>query len=84
MTSLKHLLAAHTIEMRGRSILESHETLLRLNQMKFASGLIDFGTLCDTQANYHAGYAYAIRQRAAVAKAMVQYQLNMGGMAPQP
>ncbi len=81
MTSLKQLLASHTIEERGRSILDSQRQLLRLHEMKFASGLIDFGTLCDTQANYHAGYALSIRQRAAVAKAMIQYQVELGGMS---
>ena len=78
MSAFKQLVAAEKIAQQSQTMLKDQGDILRLHTMRFSSGLIDFGTLCETQATYHAFKGMAIRQQSELSRAFVQYHRDMG------
>lgn len=78
MIAFKQLVAAEKMAQQSQAMLKEQGDILRLHSMRFSSGLIDFGTLCDTQAVYHAFKGMAIRQQSELSRAFVRYHREMG------
>jgi len=78
MIAFKQLMAAEKMAHQSHTMVDDQGKILRLHTLRFSSGLIDFGTLCETQATYHAFKGMAIRQQSELSRAFVRYHREMG------